>query len=85
MADKVLFSICIAGMIFLLWFLVNLCRDHKASSHPVVPTEPLESARETQWIKPFPGQTYDYRRHSSSGRRHAALAGVRSLQDVWDE
>jgi hypothetical protein len=84
MADKVLFSICIAGMIFQLWFLVNLCRDHKASSHPVVPTGPLEPSRDTQWINPFPRQTYDYRKRSSSGRRHAELAG-RSLQDVWDE
>ncbi|HEY4045229.1 MAG TPA: hypothetical protein VGM27_00055 [Acidobacteriaceae bacterium] len=94
MVDKALFSVCLAGIIFMLWFLVNLCMDHKAPSHPVRPS-PRDPARgeprDTQWINPFPGETYDYRKQSFSRDRRAAVAdraavaGVRSLQDVWDE
>jgi hypothetical protein len=86
MAAKILSSICTGGIMFLLWFLVNLCRDRKMTPEKrVARVLPQEPTGDRQWMNPFPGTTYDYRNRSLHDDHRAPVAAVKSYQDIWDE
>jgi hypothetical protein len=86
MAAYILFSVCIGGIMFLLWVLVNLCRDRKTTpDNRAVRVFPEEPTWEGPWMTPFPGTTYDYRNRSLHSEHRVPVAALTSYQDVWDE